>query len=290
LLDSTLREPYGLRSAYSNSPYLSLFIKNVYGFNLELGSRYTMHGTYGNNFTYSINPSYLIKERFKLFFNLASGFKAPSLNSLYSPFYGNDQLGPERGTTYEFGFQTDLLREIIELRAVGFKRDMKDVIAFINNRYMNFNLQNDKGVEIELAIRPIKALDIKVNYAYVDGLVTTTDPNTQKDSSYNNLFRRPNHTGSLQIGYQVCKPWQIRAQLSHTGNRNDLYYAPGSWTGENVVLKAYTLLDFYTEYKFGSHARVFLNLNNITNNRKFEEIKGYAVRGFNIQTGIAFNL
>ena len=57
---------------------------------MELGGRYNNHSKYGDNFTYSFNPSYLIQNQFKLFFNLSTGFKAPSLYQLYGQFGSDD--------------------------------------------------------------------------------------------------------------------------------------------------------------------------------------------------------
>ena len=44
-------------TAELTSPYLSFFLRDMGGFNLELGGRYNKHSKYGENFTYSINPS-----------------------------------------------------------------------------------------------------------------------------------------------------------------------------------------------------------------------------------------
>lgn len=287
LMDTAFDAPYGIRSQYNTSPYVSLFIRNLHGFSFEAGGRYNMHSAYGNNFTYSLNPSYLLNDRLKLFVNISSGFKAPSLTALYSS-YGNPDLKPEETNSYEAGFQTFLLRNKIDLRVTGFKRDMKNVIAYINNRYLNFNKQNDKGAEMELAVQPAKGLTVKVFYAYVDGEVTTQV--NDKDTTYSNLVRRPNHSGGLNIGYQVLRNVFVSTNIRHIGSRNDLYYAPGAWTATNEPLAAYTIWDMYAEYRFSDKGRLFVNANNITNNRKYEEIKGYSVQGFTVQTGISFQL
>lgn len=287
LMDTTFDAPYGIRSQYNTSPYASIFIKNLHGFSFEAGGRYTMHSTYGNNFTYSFNPSYLVSDKLKLFVNVSSGFKAPSLTSLFS-VYGNPALKPEEANSYEAGLQAFLFQNKIDLRVVGFKRDMKNVIAYIDSRYLNFNEQHDQGAEVELALQPAKGLNVKVFYAYVDGEVTTQA--NGKDTSYNNLVRRPNHSGGLNIGYQLVRNVYVSTNIRHIGTRNDLYYAPGSFSSENVPLGAYTIWDMYAEYRFSDKGRLFFNANNITNNRKYEEIKGYAVQGFTVQTGISFQL
>lgn len=278
---------FSARTQYNTSPYVSFFIKDLHGFSFEAGGRYTLHSKYGNNFTYSLNPSYLIAEKLKLFVNVSSGFKAPTLTALYA-FYGDENLKPEKATSYEAGFQTFLVKDKIDLRVVGFKRDIKDVIAYIGSKYKNFNEQNDKGLEVELAVHPAKGLDVKVFYAYVEGQVTTTTGT--KDTTYNNLVRRPNHSGGLNIAYQVLPKLLVSTNIRQVGTRNDLYFPPWPNPSQNVELKAYTIWDMYAEYRFSDKGRLFFNANNITNNKKYWEIYGYSVQGFNMQAGISFSL
>lgn len=278
---------FSARTQYNTSPYVSVFIKSLHGFSFEAGGRYTLHSKFGNNFTYSLNPSYLVSDKLKLFVNVSSGFKAPTLTALYSS-YGDENLKPEKANSYEAGFQTFLLKDKLDLRVVGFKRDIKDVIAYIGSKYLNFNKQNDKGIEVELALHPAKGLDVKVFYAYVEGQVTTKAGT--KDTTYNNLVRRPNHTGGLNIGYQLLPKVFVSTNIRHVGIRNDLYFPPWPQPSENVSLKAYTIWDMYAEYRFSDKGRLFFNANNITNNKKYWEIYGYSVQGFNMQAGISFSL
>lgn len=277
------------RSQYNTSPYVSLFIKNLHGFSFEAGGRYTLHSKFGNNFTYSLNPSYLVSDKLKLFVNLSSGFKAPTLTALYTS-YGDENLKPEKATSYEAGFQTFLVKDKLNLRVVGFKRDIKDVITYITarNKYANYNKQNDKGLEVELALHPVKGLDIKVFYAYVEGQVTTQAGT--KDTTYDNLVRRPNHSGGLNIGYKVLPKLFVSTNIRHVGTRNDLYFPPWPEPSQNLELEAYTIWDMYAEYRFSDKGRLFINANNITNNKKYWEIYGYSVQGFNMQAGISFSL
>ncbi|MBO9153305.1 TonB-dependent receptor plug domain-containing protein [Chitinophaga sp. GCM10012297] len=290
MFDTAYRDPYGIREMHNTSPYAALFIKDLHGFSFELGGRYTMHSQYGNNFTYTINPSYLISDKLKIFASVASGFKAPTLTALYS-IWGSPDLKPEHATSFEAGAQAFLLNDKLNLRAVAFKRDLKDVIAFIpqTNRYTNFNQQNDKGLEIEVAAQPAKGLSVRATYAYVDGEVTT-QATPGKDTTYNNLVRRPNHTGTLNVGYQFTKHLFVSTTLRHTGTRYDQYYPPFPQPMEIMPLDAYTTLDAYVEYRFSPKANLFFNANNITNNKKYWEIYGYSVLGFNVAAGISFTL
>jgi vitamin B12 transporter len=123
----------------------------------------------------------------------------------------------------------------------------------------------------------------------VDGEVTTQDV-PGKDTTYNNLIRRPNHTGTLNVSYQVTKQLFVSTTLRHTGTRFDQYYPPFPEPMKVVQLDAYTLLDAYVEYRFSPKANLFFNANNITNNKKYWEIYGYSVLGFNVAAGVSFTL
>ncbi|WP_341842538.1 TonB-dependent receptor plug domain-containing protein [Chitinophaga caseinilytica] len=275
---------YRTREQHSISPYVALFLKNLHGFNMELGGRYTLHSQFGNQFTYTINPSYVFSDKFKVFASVASGFKAPTLTSLYS-IYGNKDLKAEDAVSYEAGAQTFLFNNKLDLRVVGFRRNIKNQISYINYKYINYNQQKDKGVEVEVIAHPIENLTVKGFYAYVDGEVTTVG-GSGKDTTYSNLIRRPNHTGQIEIGFQATKKLFVSTTVKHTGTRNDLFYKfPQS---EYVALDPYTMWNAYVEYNLGK-ARVFFNANNITNNKKYWEIYGYATLGFNMQSGVSFS-
>ncbi len=127
------------------SPYLSFFVKDLNGFYLEAGGRLNNHSEFGNHFTYSINPSYLINKDVKVFANLASAFRAPSLNELYGLWGSNPGLKPEKSYTWELGTQVSLINNILETRVVYFNRRIKDVITWINNRNENLNEQKRPG-------------------------------------------------------------------------------------------------------------------------------------------------
>ena len=86
------------------SLYASFFLKNISGFNAELGGRINNHSVYGWNGTYSINPSFNINDQWKVFVNVASAYHVPSLYQLYSE-YGNKDLKPEKSQNYEGGIQ-----------------------------------------------------------------------------------------------------------------------------------------------------------------------------------------
>ncbi|MFB6457643.1 TonB-dependent receptor plug domain-containing protein [Chitinophaga sp. Hz27] len=271
-------------SAHVNqvSAYASLLLHNMGGFNLDLGGRYNHHQLYGNNFTYSINPSFLLNNQHKFFVNVASGYKVPTLYQLYAPGYGNSGLSPEVTTSYEAGYQLYLHR--VNFRVTGFWRDTKDLIIFYSDPvtwiggYKNANKQQASGLEAEFSAEIIRGLDFTINYSYTDGHVTETASNGSKTTSYN-LYRIPRNMGNATLGYQITPAFYASASYKYIGQRYEVSHPMGD----------YYTVDLYGEYKFGNLLKIFAGFRNITDYKYFD-ITGYNSRGFNFNTGVIFNL
>lgn len=276
-------------SARLTSPYLSFFVSDLHGFNLELGTRYNKHSSYGDNFTYTINPSYTIKQTVKLFANYATAFKTPSLQSLYGPFGSNADLKPETSATIEGGIQASLLSGIIDARAVYFRRTIENVIIYGPSfQLINLNKQDDHGFELEPTIYINKQLRLKLLYSFVDGEVTTQ--HNDKDSVYANLIRRPKHSFGFNAGWDVTPHFFISTQINSYGKRNDLYYDAASFSSKPTVLNAYTLWSAYASYQVGQNrVKFFIDVKNIANN-KFTEVYGYSTQGFNMMGGLVIKI
>jgi vitamin B12 transporter len=274
-------------SARITSPYLSLFLYDLHNFNVELGGRYNNHSRYGDNFTYSFNPSYLINNKVKVFANVASAFRAPSLNELYGPFGGNKDLKPEKSTTYEAGAQASI--DIVDVRAVYFNRNTKNVIIYGPSfSYLNLNKQEDHGFEIEPTIRATKSLQLKLYYSFVDGEVTTTTGG--KDTTYFNLIRRPKHSFGLTANYQVTKHFFVSTNLYNYGKRTDSFFDLSTFTTKPVSLESYLLWNVYAEYSFLSNRlKLFADGKNLLD-KNYYEVYGYSTQGITVTGGVRFQL
>ena len=266
------------------SPYVSLFSK-FGNFSAEIGGRYNHHTNFGENFTYSFNPSYRTKNGVKLFFNSSTGFKAPSLYQLYGQYGANPQLKPERSFSNEIGTQWLSPNKKIELRAVAFTRSIKDVIVYVYPVNINLNKQDDHGLELESTYHVNAKFNVKAFYSFVDGNVKTLL--SGKDTTYQNLFRRPKHMVGVNLGYQITAQSYVSVNSKLFGKRSDLYFDMETFTNQTVNLSAYTLLDFYAEYRLKNvKATVFADIKNILN-VDYQEVYGYTTMGLNINAGIS---
>lgn len=271
------------------SPYLSLFLKDWKGFNLELGGRLNNHSKYGNTFTYSVNPSYLINNQLKVFVNYGTAFRAPALSELYGSFGANPNLKPEESHTFEGGVQYTGSNDKLDVRVVAFRRNTKNIIAYQNQQYTNYNRQEDQGIEIEPTINITENIQLKLFYTFVEGKVTT--PALTSDTTYNNLFKRPRHTFGINLGYQITPDFYVSTHFQNFGKRNDLYFEPVPPYGQlTVPLASYSLWDVYGEYAFlKSKLKVFAQVNNLLD-ADYYEVYGYSVLGRSLNAGIRFRL
>jgi vitamin B12 transporter len=267
-----------------SSIYSSLFYKAGI-FHIELGGRFNHHNKYGNNFTYTFNPSLYIFKQFKLFTTLASAYKSPSLYQLFSNF-GNTNLKPETTTSYEAGFNWDILNSILSFNTVLYKNITNQVIYFYTNPstyasiYKNGQQQNDKGFESDLKLN-VKKLSVSAYIAYVTGMLT--DENGIKT---NNLLRRPSHTYGLNASYQLFNNFSLGVNYKYTGDRTEKKYYP-DYSSSIISLKPYSLFDAEAQYSAHKHLTLFADFKNIFN-QKYTDWLGYNTRGFNFMAGIKY--
>lgn len=276
-----------IQSANNNiaSVYTSLFFKSDI-FHMELGGRYNHHSKYGDNFTYTVNPSILLAGQFKLFATVASAFKAPSLYQLAS-VYKNILLKPETTTSYEAGFDWQIISNRLTFNTVLYKRDTKDVIYFLSlpdfpfGKYENGSKENDKGYESELTLN-LSNVTASAYISYVTG--TLTDASGKQT---NILYRRPKNTIGANVNYQVIKTLSIGLNYKYTGDRVDQNFA--TFPSTNVTLKHYNLVDGHLQWQACTKLMLFGDLKNMFN-EKYTDWLGYNTRGRNFMVGLKYQI
>lgn len=268
------------------SGYASLFLKSKSGFNFDLGGRWNHHNIYGDNYTYSINPFYLVKKHYKIYANIASGYRVPSLYQLYSE-YGDKNLKPEKTTSYEAGLQ--YYSDKVNARATGFIRNGKDIILFYTDPvtyasyYINGDRQHDYGIETEASIKFTPAFSATANYTFTDGKITTAiQPG--KDTSYFNQYKRPKNILNLSLNYQLSKSLFLSTHFKTVSKAYEPQYQAAPY-----VLNAYYTLDFYGRYRFNKKFSIFADLQNITD-QKYFVTRGFTTKGFNANVGVQIAL
>ncbi len=267
------------------SVYGSLLYNDQKHFSLGVGGRYNHHSVYGNIYTYSFNPAYIMG-RYKIFANVSSAYRVPSLYQLFSE-YGNRNLKPESSVNYEAGIQYQ--SEKYNARLVVFKRDIKDVFAFYTDYttyvsyYINYDKQKDHGAEFELTVKPLKSLVTSFNYTYTYGHLETVNA-AGKDSSFYNLYRRPKHIFNVRVAYQATE----KLLVSLGARSVSAFYEP-QYLSDALKVKGYTVLNAYGSYQLKKQIRLFADIQNITD-AEYTDQPGFNTRRFSVHGGLAFSL
>ncbi len=267
------------------SLYGSLYFHQAKGFNMEAGGRLNFHNLYGTNATYTLNPFFLLSQSLKLYANVSSGYRVPSLYQLYSE-YGNRDLKPETTTSLEAGVQ--YLKNSTNLRVTAFRRDGKDIIIFFSDpityasNYVNADKQAAYGVEAEAAFRVTNKISLNVNYTFADGQVTTSE--NGKDSSYFNLYKRPRHNVNISVRFQPLEALYFSAHLKSVSKSFEPRYQDAPYE-----LKGYYKIDFYSRYTLCKYLSLFADLQNITGQQYFMT-RGFTTKGFNVMLGAQLKL
>ena len=275
----------GKDSTYTSqfSAYSSLLLTDLGGFNFEAGGRINHHSIYGNNATYTINQSYNIDENTKLFVNISSAYKVPSLYQLYSE-YGNKGLKPESSTTYEIGVQTQSNNKRQSLRFAAFKRDIRNLIIFYTDpvtyagQYINRDEQHDYGFEVESNTQLASFGTWSNNLSFIDGQGVESGKKTD------NLYRRPKFVFNSSLTLQPCKALTVIPSFKYVGAR-----LKGPYDAGPAEQPHYYTINCYAGYALSGKIKVFLDFHNITDQQYFD-IVGYTSKRFNMMAGFSVKL
>ncbi len=264
---------------FQNAIYTSALINDdAKKWLLELGARYNNHNRFGNNQTFTFNPSYALSDQVRLIASVSTGFKAPSL---YQLSY-NDQLNAETSFNTEFGIS--FRKGQVFARAVYYNRNIKNGIDYnyIDYNFFNFIQQKVNGLEIEIQHPINEQHHFSLNYTLMNGQETNQNRITTTDTvTYHYLLKRPTHSLNAQWNYTINNKWNTSLTGRFISERKDV----GGYASPDVTLGYYTLLNANIQYKWSKRVLVFANGQNLLNDN-FTEVNGYNTIGRMLQFGI----
>lgn len=286
--------PFQQPSLDDNASQLSGFGSVIFrrsNLNVEIGGRWNHHSQYNNNFTYTFNPSLLLNGNLKVYANLSSAYKVPSLFQLYDPFAGFSELQPEKTVEAEAGL--DQMTNAGRFRATAFWRKTNNAIQYVitdpanyQGHYININAQRNYGLEAEYTLRLQNWL-IQSNYTFTKGAVISPYSSTgdllTKDTTYNNLYRVPEHAINCFAQYSFSR-FSVSSLLTYASERLEPIYG-----ALPAALKTFYTVDFSGTYRFSKSLNIFADIRNITNQQYFD-VLGYNSRRFNFTTGVRLTL
>jgi vitamin B12 transporter len=246
------------------------------------GVRQDSYSTFGDATTYRGTGGYLLQEtNTKFRGSYATGFRAPTINDLFFPNFGNPNLGPEKSQGADIGVDQRFLGDRVRLSGGYFWNRFRNLILNSNNDPAcapfstflscprNIGAAVTKGWEASLGVsllrdRPFaKNLDLRAQY---------TNTLTRDLATALRLPRWPVDQWSALLSYQPVEPLVVTLAARYVGSRfNDLQ--------NKQNLRAFDVWAFSATYDVTKRIQVYTRVENLFD-EKYEEIlnAGTAVR------------
>ena len=254
---------------------LSLFDR----FFATAGVRHDGYNTFGDATTYRVTGGYLVKEtNTKLRGSYATGFRAPTVNDLFWPGFGNPKLQPERSQSFDLGVDQFVFDDGVKISVGYFWNRYRDLIRF--DTQMCFCIGNvvsaksqgwEVGIDLVLARdQPwMKRLELKSHYTMTltRNLVTGT-----------RLDHWPVDQAGFSVRYQPIDPLRVTLDFRFVGERS-----------EPQRLGSFDVLNLAVTYDVSERIEAYVRVDNLLD-EEYEEILFYGTPGRSIFGGVRVNV
>src|SRR5262249_39487182 len=133
------------------------------------------NNVFGSSLTGRASAALLFKETGTKFrFAWGQGFRAPTINDLFFPGFGNTDLKPERSTSWEVGVDQRLWEDRIRFGATYFPQNSTDLIELVFDPTTflflpkNVGRARIQGTEVYAAFDPVPWMGLYANYTYLN--------------------------------------------------------------------------------------------------------------------------
>ncbi|MBK9306519.1 MAG: TonB-dependent receptor [Nitrospira sp.] len=239
------------------------------------GIRQDEYNVFGSATTYRITGGYLHRETgTKLRGSYATGFRAPTINELFFPGFGNPNLKPEKSQALDVAIEQALPNDRGSISVGYFWTRYRNLILSVFDPAectapgsfgfcaQNVGLAKAEGVEVSTKLklyrdgRWVKNLDLQIQYTYA----ATRDVSSGLDT---HLPKWPLHQISTIVSYQPIESLRANLEGRYVGEQF------GN-TGNGNPTPSFVVWNLSASYDVTKYMQAYLRLDNIFN-EKYEE-------------------
>jgi vitamin B12 transporter len=261
---------------------------------LAASARYDDNSEFESATTYRAEAVYQLAENTRLRSAYGTAIKNPTFAErfgFYTNFLGNPILEPEESTSWELGIDQQLLDGDLMLSATLFDADLEGeidgfVLDPVTYAYTADNKQGAsqrQGVELIATAVLSDRLSINAAYTYTDSV------ESDGAGGFIDEIRRPRHTASLNLAWQVMDELKINANAQYSGSQTDTFFPPWPTPAQTVTLADYTLINVNANYQATEKLGIYLRLENLLD-EEYEEVYGYRTLGRGASLGLRLSL
>ena len=240
---------------------------NIFNLGLRVDSNlfFGEHLTYKAAYLHNFDPA-LLKMSY------STGFRAPSLNQLYDPTYGNKNLAPEESKSAEIGFEIPFVIHVNT--ATLFYTELDNRLSYDPITFINQNRGTARIIGFENVFDTTLSPDMNLGIA-------TTWMSAKDLSTKQKLARRPNFNARIVFKYNKEKH-AFTLESEFTGKKADV-----DNLGNPVSLGSHLVNNFSYTYSFTEKFSTYVRVKNILD-YDYEDIYGYGTGGRAATLGLKY--
>lgn len=253
------------KSVNSTGYYLQHQLKNDL-FDTQVGVRLEDNQRFGTHTVGQGAIRYHFLPNASVYANIGSAFRAPTLNELYSQWGGNENLTPEKSTSYEMGVNYDLTSNVSTNFSV-YHTKIKDLITYNAGKNTNIAKANFTGGEAGIKWHQ-DDLFLSTEYAYVK---------TENEKDNTEIAYRPRQTLTVSTGLENAV-YGISASLIARAKS----YADSA---NSMRVPGYATVDLNAYWNVIPNVKLFTNIQNVGDVQYREVLNTYPSNDWYVNTG-----
>jgi len=234
------------------------------------GARHLRHNLFGHDTTAEASASYRIPViETRLRGNFSMGFRAPDMNELFFPNFGNRSLLPEESRTFEVGMEKDWWEQRLTAGISLYHTEVDQLIQIVRVNATTSQPQNVaeaemEGFELEGSVEPLTGLRFSTNWTYTDA---------EDESADEELLRIPRNRVSFAVDYNFLERWQLHLDAAVVSTREESVA-----TNRRLPTKGYNTVDGVLSVKVTDRLTLYGRVDNMFD-RHYSEVLGFPAAG-----------
>lgn len=234
------------------------------------GVRHGRHNFFGHETTSEASASYripVIETRLRA--GYSEGFRAPDLNELFFPNFGNDQLQPEESQSYEVGLSRDWWDGKASLDVAWYHAEVEELIQAVRvsasaSQAQNIGSAELEGFEVEATVHPLDTLHARLAWTYTDA---------EEDRTREELVRIPRYRVACDVVCQFHPRWRLQLGALLVGHQEEQVA-----TNSRQRVEHYATVDASLTWQVTKHLELYGRVENLFD-RRYSEVFGFPAPG-----------